>query len=77
MYRAAGGQRAVLANIFTDLRAVPTPHPIASHAKIGLFCSPAEARDRLARIASLGIDDALLVCPDDDPGQLDTIRKLV
>jgi alkanesulfonate monooxygenase SsuD/methylene tetrahydromethanopterin reductase-like flavin-dependent oxidoreductase (luciferase family) len=77
MYRAAGGTRAVLANIFTDLRPVPTPHPIAGHAKIGLFCSPAEARERLARLASLGIDDALLVVPDDDPGQLETIRTLV
>jgi alkanesulfonate monooxygenase SsuD/methylene tetrahydromethanopterin reductase-like flavin-dependent oxidoreductase (luciferase family) len=77
MYREAGGTRAVLANIFTDLRPVPTPHPIAGHAKIGLFCSPAEARERLARLASMGVDDALLVCPDDDPGQLDTIRGLV
>jgi alkanesulfonate monooxygenase SsuD/methylene tetrahydromethanopterin reductase-like flavin-dependent oxidoreductase (luciferase family) len=76
MYREAGGTRAVLANIFTDLRPTPTPHPIAGHAKIGLFCSPAEARERLARLAALGIDDALLVCPDDDPGQLDTIRTL-
>ena len=77
MYREAGGTRAVRANFFTDLRAVPTPHPIAGHAKIGLFCSPAEARERLARLASLGVDDALLVCPDDDPGQLDTIRGLL
>ncbi len=77
MYREAGGTRAVLANIFTDLRPNPTPHPIAGHAKIGLFCSPEEARERLARLASLGIDDALLVCPDDDPGQLDTIRGLI
>jgi alkanesulfonate monooxygenase SsuD/methylene tetrahydromethanopterin reductase-like flavin-dependent oxidoreductase (luciferase family) len=77
MYREAGGTRAVLANIFTDLRPSPTPHPIASHAKIGLFCAPEEARERLARLAALGIDDALLVCPDDDPGQLETIRKLI
>jgi alkanesulfonate monooxygenase SsuD/methylene tetrahydromethanopterin reductase-like flavin-dependent oxidoreductase (luciferase family) len=77
MYRAAGGKRAVIANIFTDLRPVPTPHPIASHAKIHLFCSTEEARERLARLAALGIDDALLVSPDDDLGQLETIRKLI
>ncbi|MBS0558840.1 MAG: LLM class flavin-dependent oxidoreductase [Proteobacteria bacterium] len=77
MYRAAGGARAIVANIITDLRPVPTPHPIAGHAKIGLFCSPEEARERLARLAALGVDDALLICPDDDPGQLETIRTLV
>src|SRR5271165_5379166 len=57
MYRDAGGTRAVLANIFTDLRPSTAPHPIASHAKIGLFCSPEEARNRLARLASIGMDD--------------------
>jgi len=77
MYRAAGGTRAIVANIITDLRPEPTPHPIAGHAKIGLFCSPAEARERLARLAALGVDDALLICPDDDPGQLETIRTLI
>jgi alkanesulfonate monooxygenase SsuD/methylene tetrahydromethanopterin reductase-like flavin-dependent oxidoreductase (luciferase family) len=76
MYRAAGGARAIVANIFTDLRPVPTPHPAAGHAKIGLFCTPEEARERLARLAALGVDDALLVCPDDDPGQLDAIARL-
>jgi alkanesulfonate monooxygenase SsuD/methylene tetrahydromethanopterin reductase-like flavin-dependent oxidoreductase (luciferase family) len=76
MYRAAGGTRAIVANIVTDLRALPTPHPSAGHAKIGLVCSPSEARDRLARLASLGVDDALLICPEDDPGQLDAIRTL-
>jgi hypothetical protein len=36
--------------------------------------SPAEARDRLQRLADTGIDDALMVCPFEDPSQLETIR---
>jgi alkanesulfonate monooxygenase SsuD/methylene tetrahydromethanopterin reductase-like flavin-dependent oxidoreductase (luciferase family) len=77
MYRAAGGTRAVVANIFTDLRpdaaTPPIPHPL----QITLLCPPAEARARLQRLADLGVDDALLVVPEDDPGQLETIRGLV
>jgi alkanesulfonate monooxygenase SsuD/methylene tetrahydromethanopterin reductase-like flavin-dependent oxidoreductase (luciferase family) len=76
MYRDAGGTRAVLANIFTDLRDRPAPLPISHEPKISLICSPVEARERLRRLADLGIDDALLVCPYDDPGQLETIAGL-
>jgi alkanesulfonate monooxygenase SsuD/methylene tetrahydromethanopterin reductase-like flavin-dependent oxidoreductase (luciferase family) len=77
MYRAAGGQRAVIANIFTDLRPEGQRGPTHDHAKINLYCSPAEARDRLQRLAALGLDDALLVCPDGDPRQLEAIRALL
>jgi hypothetical protein len=45
--------------------------------QITLLCPPAEARARLQRLADLGVDDALLVVPEDDPGQLETIRGLV
>ncbi len=75
MYRAAGGTRAVLANVFTDLRRGGPPAP--PHAKTTLVCPPGEARDRLARIASLGFDDVLFVCPFDAPDQLDAIRALM
>ena len=44
---------------------------------ISLLCPPAEARERLQRLADLGVDDALLVVPDDDPHQLEAIRGLV
>jgi alkanesulfonate monooxygenase SsuD/methylene tetrahydromethanopterin reductase-like flavin-dependent oxidoreductase (luciferase family) len=77
MYHAAGGKRALLANIFTDLRAEPAPNPTAARAKISLYCPPAEARDRLLRLQQLGFDDALLVCPFDAPEQLETLRTLV
>jgi alkanesulfonate monooxygenase SsuD/methylene tetrahydromethanopterin reductase-like flavin-dependent oxidoreductase (luciferase family) len=77
MFRDAGGQRAVLANIFTDLRATPATLPVANTPKISLICSPREARDRLRRLEDLGIDDALLVVPFGDPGQLETIAGLM
>jgi alkanesulfonate monooxygenase SsuD/methylene tetrahydromethanopterin reductase-like flavin-dependent oxidoreductase (luciferase family) len=76
MYREAGGSRVVLANIFTDLRDRPPPLPIAVVPKISLLCSPAEARERLRRLRDLGVDDALLVCPSDDPGQLEAMAGL-
>jgi alkanesulfonate monooxygenase SsuD/methylene tetrahydromethanopterin reductase-like flavin-dependent oxidoreductase (luciferase family) len=77
MYRAAGGTRAVVANIFTDLRPNPPAPPLPHPLQISLLCSPAEARVRLKRLADMGMDDALLVCPDDDPDQLETIRGLI
>ncbi len=77
MFRAAGGKRAVLANIFTDFRDQPANLPVAHTPKISLLCSPAEARDRLRRIEDLGIDDALLVVPSGDPSQLETIAGLL
>ena len=76
MFRDAGGTRAVLANIFTDFRATPGNLPMAHVPKISLFCPPAEARDRLRRLQDMGLDDALLVCPSDDPGQLETIAEV-
>jgi alkanesulfonate monooxygenase SsuD/methylene tetrahydromethanopterin reductase-like flavin-dependent oxidoreductase (luciferase family) len=77
MFRDAGGKRAVLANIFTDFRDQPGGLPFTHVPKISLFCSPAEARDRLRRLEDLGIDDALLVVPPGDPGQLETIAGLM
>ena len=76
MYRKAGGTRVVLANIFADFRANPTSLPISHVPKISLFCTPAEARDRLSRLQDLGVDDALVVVPPDDPAQLETIAGL-
>ncbi len=77
MYRAAGGTRVVLANIFTDLRSDPGALPIRHVPKISLICSVNEAKERLKRIEQLGVDDALLVCPSGDPGQLEAMRALI
>ena len=77
MFRAAGGKRAILANIFIDFRGTPGNLPFTHVPKISLFCSPAEAKDRLKRLEDMGIDDALLVVPSGDPGQLETIARLI
>ncbi len=77
MFRNAGGKRAVVANIFIDLRGSPANLPITHVPQISLFCSSAEAKDRLRRLEDLGIDDALLVVPSDDPGQLEMIARLL
>ena len=76
MFRAAGGKRAVLANIFTDFRDPPASLPISHVPKISLFCSPREASERLRRLEDLGVDDALLIVPAGDRGQLETIASL-
>lgn len=76
MFRKAGGKRAILANIFTDFRENPATPPFTHVPKISLFCSASEARDRLKRLQDLGLDDALLVCPPDDPGQLQQMADL-
>jgi len=77
MYRDAGGKRAVLANVFTDLRDTRAPLPIRNEPKITLLCGKAEAKNRLRRLEDMGIDDVLLVCPSDDPDQLETIAGLL
>jgi len=77
MYRAAGGKRAILANVFTDFRGPDAPNSRAAANKITLYCSPAEARDRLKRLADLGLDDVLLMVPFDAPEQLETMRGLL
>lgn len=76
MIRGAGGGRVVLANIFTDLRPEPAPHPLAQRSKITLVCDPAEAKQRLQRLADLGVDDALVAVPFDQPDQLEQVRAL-
>ncbi len=77
MFRAAGGGRTVLANIFTDFRAEPTITPLIERTTINLVCAPVEARDRLRRLEDLGLDDALLVIPFADPDQLEQARELL
>jgi alkanesulfonate monooxygenase SsuD/methylene tetrahydromethanopterin reductase-like flavin-dependent oxidoreductase (luciferase family) len=78
MYREAGGKRAIVANIFADFRENAGGSPIGRPLTISLVGqSPAEARTQLRRLADTGIDDALIVCPFDDPSQLETIRGLV
>jgi len=60
-YRAAGGRRALVANVHVDLSAPTTP--LAADGPFNLLCSPAEASARLRRVAELGYDDVLLMKP--------------
>ena len=77
MFHKAGGRRAILANIFTDLRPDPPAHPLIARARTTLVCAKSEARDRLRRIADLGFDDALLIVPFGVPEMLDEVRELL
>jgi alkanesulfonate monooxygenase SsuD/methylene tetrahydromethanopterin reductase-like flavin-dependent oxidoreductase (luciferase family) len=77
MYREAGGKRAIVANIFADFRENPEESPIGRPLTISLIGQkPSTARDQLKRLADMGVDDALIVCPFEDPSQLETIRGL-
>ncbi|HJQ61100.1 MAG TPA: LLM class flavin-dependent oxidoreductase [Vineibacter sp.] len=77
LFRKAGGKRAILANIFTDLRPDPPAHPLIARAKLTLLGDKAGARDKLRRIADMGFDDALLIVPFDAPGMLEDVRALL
>src|ERR1700722_2045338 len=78
MYREAGGKRAIVANIFADFRPNAEGSPIGRPLTISLVGeTPAQARDKLKRLADMGIDDALIVCPFKDSSQLETIRGLL
>lgn len=57
-YRSFGGRRALVSTIRVNLHAEPSAFD--EDAAFSLECPEAEARDRLARLADLGYDDALL-----------------
>jgi alkanesulfonate monooxygenase SsuD/methylene tetrahydromethanopterin reductase-like flavin-dependent oxidoreductase (luciferase family) len=79
-FRAEGGTRALVSTITVDLHAPSAPFD--EDARFNLECGPAEATERLQRLAELGYDDALLAranysdadLPEDDLRQ---IRALV
>jgi alkanesulfonate monooxygenase SsuD/methylene tetrahydromethanopterin reductase-like flavin-dependent oxidoreductase (luciferase family) len=57
-YRDAGGTRALVSTITVDLHKPTTPFD--PDGRFHLECEPAEAADRLQRLADIGYDDALL-----------------
>jgi hypothetical protein len=57
-FRGAGGKRALVSTITVNLHAESTPFD--EDAPFNLQCGEQEARERLARLAELGYDDALL-----------------
>ena len=57
-YRAAGGTgRTLVATVNANLRAPSAPFD--ADASFNLNCSPAEAAERLAKVAEMGFDDVL------------------
>jgi alkanesulfonate monooxygenase SsuD/methylene tetrahydromethanopterin reductase-like flavin-dependent oxidoreductase (luciferase family) len=61
IYREAGGDNAVLANVAIDLAETPESANLAQVAPVSLICPPDEARLRLRRVGVLGFDEILLV----------------
>lgn len=72
LFRQAGGGRAILASVLLDLITKQPPDPARAKG-ISLVCSPEEARERLSRLEQLGIDDVLVICPIDQPQQLEIL----
>ncbi len=73
-FREAGGKRSVVTNIWVDLDAPTGPLP---DDNFNLMCGPAEAKERLKRLADLGFDDAVVAYHG--PGEPDyaAVRALV
>src|SRR5215469_14699763 len=63
IYREAGGNNAVLANVAVDLANRPQSADLAAATNVALVCPPDEARRRLKRMEQLGFDEVLLVSP--------------
>ena len=74
-YRAAGGARAIVANVAVDLDQPTTPLP--DDTPFHLHCAPADAAQRLRRLADLGFDDVILVTRAHDEARLAALRALV
>ena len=58
LYRAEGGQRAIVATVPVDL--TQSSPPLTDASRFTLQCTPGEARERIERVAELGYDDVLL-----------------
>jgi len=77
LYREAGGNNAVLANVVVDLRNRPEPGSLAERAKVSLVCLPDDARQRLKRIEQIGFDEVLLVSPATALDELERVRDFL
>jgi alkanesulfonate monooxygenase SsuD/methylene tetrahydromethanopterin reductase-like flavin-dependent oxidoreductase (luciferase family) len=67
-FREAGGKRALVATVETDL--TQPEAPLDEDGPFNLKCGPKSAAERLARIADLGYDDVLLVQQGHTPESL-------
>jgi alkanesulfonate monooxygenase SsuD/methylene tetrahydromethanopterin reductase-like flavin-dependent oxidoreductase (luciferase family) len=77
MFRAKGGKRAVLANVIVDLQSRPASVERAERARVTLVCPPAQAKERLHRLAAIGFDDVLLVSLSNALEDLEPVRALL
>ncbi len=77
IFREAGGNKAVLANVAVDFEMRPETAEIAQLAPCSLVCPPDEARRRLQRFKDLGFDEILLVSPASVLEDLERARDLV
>jgi alkanesulfonate monooxygenase SsuD/methylene tetrahydromethanopterin reductase-like flavin-dependent oxidoreductase (luciferase family) len=73
-YREAGGTRAIVTNIAADLEQPTTALP--DDGPFHLRCSRDAAAERLARLAELGFDDAILVPRSHEERALSVLRGL-
>ena len=77
IYRDAGGDNAVLANVAVDLANRPESAELAAATDVALVCPPDEARRRLKRMERLGFDEVLLVSQYGEFEQLERARDLL
>jgi alkanesulfonate monooxygenase SsuD/methylene tetrahydromethanopterin reductase-like flavin-dependent oxidoreductase (luciferase family) len=74
-YREAGGKRAIVTNIGTNLAEASAP--MADDAPFHLRCDVKTAAERLKRLADLGFDDAILVPKGHTEAMLAPLRALL
>jgi alkanesulfonate monooxygenase SsuD/methylene tetrahydromethanopterin reductase-like flavin-dependent oxidoreductase (luciferase family) len=77
IYREAGGNNAVLANVAVDLANRPESAEIAAATDVALVCPADEARRRLRRMQGLGFDEVLLVSHYGEFEELERARDLL
>src|SRR5215472_2908282 len=77
IYREAGGDNAVLANVAIDLAERPESADLAQVANVSLICPPDEARRRLKRVAELGFDEILLVSQTNSLEEIERARDFL
>jgi alkanesulfonate monooxygenase SsuD/methylene tetrahydromethanopterin reductase-like flavin-dependent oxidoreductase (luciferase family) len=75
LFRDAGGRRAIATNIPVDLDAPTAPLP--DEGQFHLRCDAKTAAERLATLAELGFDDAVLVTRRYGDGDLAALRALI
>ena len=77
IYREAGGDNAVLANVAIDLAERPESANLAQVANVSLICPPDEARRRLKQVEALGFDEILLVSQTNSLEEVERARDFL